>query len=171
MDIYDCSAIMQKSGMWVEIASSPGSQTLTYSRGTSHSKTVSDTKTWGKSTTNSVSAGFGFFGISLSSSVSHMTSQSFAKTHSSTFSEDSSESYSTSLGPGTVWQFQMAIQDNCGGSSVQFSDLQLTQSTLHRPCCLPGHFVNVSDPTGECLEVDGEKYDVCDRSSGSVALV
>merc|ERR1712070_1153167 len=107
MDIYDCSAIMDKAGQWVEIASSPGEQTITYSRGTSHSKTVTDSKTWGSSTTNSVSAGFGFFGISLSASVSHETSKSFTKTHSSTFSEDTSESYSTSLGPGTVWQFQM----------------------------------------------------------------
>jgi len=171
MDIYDCTAIRDKAGQWVEIASSPGQQQLTYSRGTSHSKTVSDSKTWGSSTSESVSAGFGFFGISISSSVSHQTSKSFTKTHSSTFSEDSSETYSTSVGAGTVWQFQMNIQDNCGGSAVAFSDLQLTQSTLHRPCCLPGHFVNVSDPTGECLEVDGEKYDVCDRSSWSEALV
>jgi len=164
MDIYDCSAIMQKAGQWVEIASSPGVQQITYSRGTSHSKTVTDSKTWGHSTTNSVSAGFSFLGLSASASVGHTTSKSFTKTHSSTFEEESSSSYSTTLDAGTVWQFQMDIQDNCGGSNVQFSDLQLTQSTLDRPCCLPGHFVNVSEPTGECLEVDGEKYDVCERT-------
>merc|ERR1719454_2138317 len=113
MNIYDCSAILDKSGQWVQIASSPGDQQLTYSEGTSHSKTVTDTKTWGSSTTNSVSAGFAFLGFSFSASVSHTTSKQFTKTHSSTFEEDSSESYTTSVGPGTVWQFQMGIKDNC----------------------------------------------------------
>jgi hypothetical protein len=171
MGIYDCTSIQDKAGQWVQIASSPGLQQITYSQGVSHSDTHTDSKTWGSSTTNSVSAGFRFMGFSASASVGHTTSKSFTKSHSSTFSKESSESYSTSLGPGTVWQFTMDIQDNCGGNTVQFSELQLTQSSIQRPCCLPGHFVNISDPTGECLEVEGEKYDVCDRNSMSEALV
>jgi hypothetical protein len=163
MNIYDCSAIMDKAGRWVEVASSPGAQTLTYSHGVEHGKSVTDSKTWGHSTTSSVSAGFSFFGISISSSVSHMTSESFTKSHTSTFSMSDTESYTTQMGAGTVWQFQMDIKDNCGLSGVKFNDLQLTQSGLNPPCCLPGYFVNISHPEGECLEVDGEKYDVCDR--------
>jgi hypothetical protein len=165
MNIYDCSAIMDKAGRWVEVASSPGAQTLTYSHGVEHGKSVTDSKTWGHSTTSSVSAGFSFFGISISSSVSHMTSEFFTKSHTSTFSMSDTESYTTQMGAGTVWQFQMDIKDNCGLSGVKFNDLQLTQSGLNPPCCLPGHFVNISNPEGECLEVDGEKYDVCDRKS------
>lgn len=163
MNIYDCSAIMDKAGQWVEVASSPGAQTLTYGHGVEHGESVTDSKTWGHSTTASVSTGFHFLGISIGSSVSHMTSVSFTNSHASTFSMSDTESYTTQIGAGTVWQFQMGIKDNCGLSVVKFNDLQLTQSGLNPPCCLPGYFVNISHPEGECLEVDGEKYDVCDR--------
>merc|ERR1711976_356235 len=169
MAVYDCSAIKEKAGRWVEVASSPGSQTLTYSHGVTHGKSVTDSKTWGTATTRSVSAGFSFLGFSISASVSHESSKSFTKSHTSTFSMSDEESYSTTMGAGTVWQFQMDIQDNCGFSGVKFNDLQLTQSSLHPPCCLPGHFVNNTDPRGECLTVEGgQKYDVCDRESSAL---
>merc|ERR1719399_2826996 len=91
MNVYDCSAIMAKAGRWIEVASSPGQQTLTYSHGVTHGKSVTDSKTWGSSTTASVSAGFSFMGLSISASVSHTTSKQFTHSRTSTFSMSDEE--------------------------------------------------------------------------------
>jgi len=168
--ISDCTAILTKDARWVEVGSSPGGQSMTFSYGIERDYTVSHTKEWGSSTTTSASFGFSFGGFSSSFSISHTTSRDFSVEHSSTFSMSQEETYSTQLPAGTVWQFQMNIRDNCGNSGAHMKDFQVTNNSLSMPCCLPGYFADAKNPTGDCLtDKDGKNYNVCKNSSSVFA--
>lgn len=159
--INDCTAVFGKNAHWVQVGSSPGSQELQFSYGVGRSYTVSKTGSWSKSTTHSMIAGFSYDGLSMSTTVSHSTSREYTISHSSTFSTSQMETYVTTLPAGVVWQFQMGVQDNCGTSTVHMRDFQVTDSAANPPCCLPGYFLDESDPRGDCINVDGEVYNVC----------
>jgi len=108
-----------------------------------------------------MTAGFMYDGFSLNAMVSHDTARQYTLSHSSTFSTSQMETYVTTLPAGVVWQFQVEVQDNCGTSTVQMRDFQVTDSAANPPCCLPGYFSDENDPRGNCTVVDGEVYNVC----------
>merc|ERR1712242_462201 len=99
--IDDCTAIKEKSGTWVPVASSPGGQELDLTYGVQRSYTVQTSENWGRSTTVAVNAGFSFKGRSAGISVTHGTSYDFSVQHSSTFSMSATEDYKTALPAGT----------------------------------------------------------------------
>lgn len=161
--ISDCTAVLAKKGYWAQMGSSPASQTVELAYGVDRTYTVSNTKDWSKSTTHSTKMGFKYEGFSISHEISHTTSKEFSITHTSTFETSEMTTYSTTVPAGVVWQFQMDINDNCGQSSVHMNDVVVTQSATEPPCCLPGYFVNMSNPHGDCItSVDGDNYNVCD---------
>jgi hypothetical protein len=159
--ISDCTAVISKTSHWVQVGSSPGPQELQYSYGVDRSYEVTQTGAWSKSVSHSVTAGFSYDGAKLTTTVSHNTSQEYTMSHSSTFSTSQLETYSTQLPAGVAWQFHMFIEDNCGTSTVHMRDFQVTDSAANPPCCLPGYFINETDPLGDCMTVDGEVYNVC----------
>jgi len=165
VDINDCTLIKKKVGQWVQVGSSPGSQTYEFDYGVERDYTVSKTNTWGHTTTIQTHAGFSFSAFSFSIDVTHETSYQFAEEHSETFSMSSTEHYSTTVGAGMIWQFKMDITDNCGTSGVHMKDIQVTPNGQSPPCCLPGFFKNISDPWGDCLEVGGKVYNVCKKGA------
>merc|ERR1711924_199322 len=99
------------------------------------------------------------------------TSSEFAASHSSVFGMTQTETYETSLRSGVVWQFQVMVIDNCGTTTVRMKDFQVTQDNASPPCCLPGYFKDAAEPTGDCLNVGGEKYNLCEKDLRAVALV
>jgi hypothetical protein len=148
----DCYYLPQQaSARWIAISSSSGPQMVSYQVGVTRSHTVEDSTTWGSSVTESVSAGFSAFGIQASTSVSGTTSTTISHSYSSTFSMSSSTTFTYTFDAGVVWQWQFGITDGCGPSDAQGHDLALTANELNPPCCLPGMFVNISQPTSECL--------------------
>lgn len=159
--INDCTAVFGKHSHWVQVGSSPGSQQLQFSYGVDRSYSVSNTGSWSKSTTESMTGGFSYDGFSLSRTVSDGTSRQYTLSHSSTFSTSQMDTYVTTLPAGVVWQFQVGVQDNFGTSTVHMRDFQVTDSAASPPCCLPGYFLDESDPRGDCINVDGEVYNVC----------
>merc|ERR1712100_265055 len=83
--------------------------------------------------------------------------------HDDTFSTNEMTTFSTTLPAGVIFQFQMNIDDNCGQSGVFMNDFVVTASANEPPCCLPGYFVDISEPHGECITSDdGDNYNVCD---------
>lgn len=165
--ISDCTAVAEKEGHWVEVGSSPGKQEMQFSYGITRSYMVRKTKSWEHSTTISVTAGFSFGGFSASTTISHETSRSFSVTHENTFSMSQTETYTTELPAGTVWQFQMDVKDNCGTSGVHMKDFQVTRGSPFPPCCLPGFFKDPQNARGDCLTFKGEYYNVCQNTTAS----
>merc|ERR1712232_1474920 len=123
----------------------------------------------GRSTTISMKNGFKYDGYSLEVTVSHTTSYEFTESHTSTFAMSQKETYKTSLDAGVVWQFQ--VKDDCGTSTVHMKDFQVTSNIASPPCCLPGYFKDAKNPTGDCLTVDGQTYNVCKKELGGEMLV
>lgn len=161
VDINDCTAIDKKVGQWVQVGSSPGTQSYEFDYGVERSYTVQKTQTWGRSTTVSVTVGFSFAGFSASTTVSHEWSYQFSIQHSSTFSMSEMEKYTTTVGKGVIWQFQMGITDNCGTSGIHMKDVQVTPDAHSPPCCLPGYFKNISEPWGDCVSLGGIELNGC----------
>jgi hypothetical protein len=169
--ISDCTAVRGKIGRWIDVASSPGNQTMELSYGVDRSYEVESVAHWGRSTTISLKLGFEYEGFKGQLKVSHTTSYDFTESHTSTFSMSQKETYTTSLDAGVVWQFQVTVEDDCGTSSVHMKDFQVTSNLVSPPCCLPGYFQDDKDPLGGCKTVDGENYNLCNKSHWEMMLV
>jgi hypothetical protein len=169
--ISDCTAIRTKTAKWVDVGSSPSSQTYTFTYGVDRSYEVQQIEEWGQSTTISMTNGFSYDGYSLSVTVSHTTSHEFTESHTSIFGMSQKETYTTTVGRGVLWQFQVVVTDDCGTSTIHMKDFTVTKDLASPPCCLPGYFKDEDKPTGECLSVAGENYNVCKKEVVIDALV
>lgn len=141
-------------GRWVPIASSVGSkqQLITETVGTTHSGTVTNTKTWSSTATAKISAGFSFAGISFGADISESYTDTLAQSMSSTLSKTKMETYSAYFPPGQVWQWVMEFTGTCGQSLSKSNNFVVTNSIVAPPCCPMGGFKDASDPSAGCLD-------------------
>lgn len=151
-DALQCSAVSAR-GKWVKRFSSNGDQEIQYTKGIT--RTATETFTRSNSWDLSVQAAIGTsgFGVDASVSVSASYAQSRESTVTDALQTSSEEKFKTSFGPGSVWQFQYDVNDNCvKGWILETLDLVVTKNDLEFPCCLPGLAVNGEEQHGPCLE-------------------
>ena len=168
----DCFCIAAIEGQWTIISSSSGPQTVSFEVGTTRSETVEDSDSWGSTVTETASAEFevsASAGVASAKATAGLTvsgaqSSTLARSYSSVFSATSTTTYTYEFGAGVVWQWTFDITTGCGIASATGPDLALTPNALTGPCCLPGMFVDVTDPTGPCLV---ETTDLCVREEST----
>jgi len=112
--------------------------------GTQHSYTESTTKEWSRTVTTSMSRGFIFEGASGSSSVSKAISDKVSNSWTdewTTYEHDEFDvEFSRSDVGKSVFQWSLAIEDNCGHEETTFTkDYAITENRDSPPCCLPGY--------------------------------
>ena len=153
------SPVKRVLGQWVRIAQITTETEVEYTVGTSFTETTSTSEeftqamTHATSQTTSFTLEVGFedkFVGGSSTSVETTTSQewtnefmsSFTQESSSTFSKEEAVTYifSTDMIGKTLWQFKIATV-LCSDSNVETAsrDIALTGSPLNTPCCYPGH--------------------------------
>jgi hypothetical protein len=171
-----CPAVPQTStGKWeiVQGQVNANGQTIKVTTGSTStaSSSITNTQTWQASITDETSAGFSFEGISAQTKVtvgfSYSSQQtesiSNAVTHSMTYEMDQE------FGSGQVWQFKYTTTDACEptGFDLYVNEFALTERADQYPCCLPGLFLNATNPHGPC--VPGSP-DACNPSTRTRAL-
>jgi hypothetical protein len=159
-----CQAIPSATqGSWVAINGvyNGNLQKVTYSVGTTTTDSQSVTKTdaWKNSITATASAGFSFMGASASVKVS--ATGEFSGSQASSVGEavmqSESQTFEADFNQGQVWQFVFDAADVCDvtGFSINVEELVLTKGKYDYPCCLPGYFVDDSNPHGPCVAING----------------
>jgi len=156
----DCRSIAAKTGEWVSVASSPVSQTVSESYGVRSSHSAGTDQEWSRSAEASVDRGFKVFGRKGNFGVKGSASHKFSQTQSSSFETEWKLTLTETFPPGTVWQFQMFVDDGCGRNTVMTPNFQFTQG--EPPCCLPNQFLKIGEPLGYCRAADdGYVHDLC----------
>jgi hypothetical protein len=136
-------------------------QTVSYTKGVHYSHSVDDRSEWSHSTEKSASVGFHFFGQEAGTSVTGTTSRSFSQEFSSTIEMEETQTLTEQFGPGSVWQFQLKVTDDCGTNTVMTAAFALT-SNGNSPCCLPNSFQDSVHALGYCkVGSDGRVFDSC----------
>jgi hypothetical protein len=167
--------ILNVTGQWVPIYDSSGAQEYELIQGTRHQTTNISSHTWGSTVTKVVQTGFEFLGIGgVSTKVTGTTSHDFGTENEQLFSTDSTTTWTSKFGPGTVWQWQWTIYSRVGKdlarSSTFTQDSKLTKGRWDPPCCLPGlsrlSSSTAKTPIEECVSEDPEDpkggvYDLC----------
>lgn len=154
-----CAAVPDASiGRWVPVKYSNGDQTVTYQEGTTRTQTegITTTSSWQTSIQESITAGFSFAGMNAGTSltVSSQYSHSQQQSVSNAVSQTETQTFSTSFGPGQVWQFQYQTKDICYSDAwdIMTTDLVLTPNRDNEPCCLPGYARDNDNQHGPCLD-------------------
>jgi hypothetical protein len=136
-------------------------QKVSYTIGTTTTDSQSVTKTdaWKNSITATASAGFSFMGASASIKVS--ASGEFSGSQASSVGQavmqSQSQTFEVDFNQGQVWQFVFDAADVCDvtGFAINIQELVLTKGKYDYPCCLPGYFVDDSNPHGPCVAING----------------
>mmetsp|Transcript_50925 Transcript_50925/g.65213 ORF Transcript_50925/g.65213 Transcript_50925/m.65213 type:complete len:266 (-) Transcript_50925:140-937(-) len=155
--------IISVTGYWQGIAESSGSLNIDISYGTTHTEEVDDTNTWGQSVTNSMSAKFGVMNIfGLSAEVDTQTTQTVSSTNKDVFTTTDTTTFQYSFDAGYVWQWFWNTVDTDGNSTSKTNYLATTAGAYAPPCCIPGYFTDVTNPTGSCAaDGDNATYTLC----------
>jgi len=123
-----------------------------------HSYTKGNTESWGTNTVVEASAGFSFWGIGASVTVSHGTSHEISHEYSSTFTQTNTITETYTAPEGALWQWRFQVNDTCGHSLVNTTTFVSTPSIPVYPCCLPGYAVDPGKQHGVCSPAN---YTVC----------
>lgn len=166
--LLNCSKILNKTGEWVQLASSEGtgatSQLVEYQFGTQQGEATTHSKEFSHSAHNSFSLGFGVGAFGISLSASDTAASHTVKLHRDAFFKTSTTTYTDTFSAGIVWQFQFKATTPCGNTTIQGNHLLVTNSTSQPPCCLPGMQKDLTNPHGECrAAADGTVIDLCNR--------
>jgi len=162
---YDLNYYVKSvTGRWKHISYSSGSQSVSIATGTTRTYTVEDTETWAVSASAKTGLGFnflaevGFTGVEVSGEASH----EYTRQHTQSFSETSTVTKTYQFPAGTVWQFELGIE-NFGGSTILMStDFAQTDGDFDYPCCLPGYAMTPAQQHGQCRAgPDGKVYNAC----------
>lgn len=147
-------------GGWVPVTDLSVPTTITERMGVTRefSSTFTRTSAWETSVTTMISAGFDFKGVGFDVSVA--VGASFSGSVESSVSQAVSLTEEVEIErefqPSTVWQFQFEVTDICLGESDPwdiFTDIFApTINRGNEPCCLPGHFLDPTNPHGPCLQ-------------------
>merc|ERR1712230_111644 len=137
--------------------------------------TRTSSKQWSTSVERAIatelSIGGGLFfssGVKVTSSVkvaaahANMASQSFARTMSVFRREtDISKTIVKFDRPGTIWQWEYEVKDNCGTSTVFTRHMAITNNGAEPPCCPLGMSKDPANQRGACVKPE---YCICSPS-------
>ena len=130
------------------------------------SYTAAWTAAWAEAATASVATGFSFSGA-FPTSVAAVAAGPIAAAVSTAFGSGRAANETHQFAPGVVWQLQISVSDQCGKTTVYTGSLIQSGSEASTPCCLPGHFADLTQAHGACSAGDGgEAYDVCIEPPG-----
>lgn len=149
-DPATCDKIWSTKGRWNSIKNFPVPTEFTVQIGTTHSDTHIRSDQWSTQVSDSVSAGFQFYGITTQTMVSSTYSEVTAASYQSTFSQTVTETTTFAFPAGTLWQWHFETIDDCG-TSFTYKDYQITKNAFKEPCCPPGLFEDPSNPLGFCV--------------------
>jgi len=171
---YDLNYYVKSvSGRWKHISYSSGPQSVSIAVGTTHSYTVSDTHKWAVSASAKTGLGFTFLDVAglKGPEVSAQASYEYTVQHTDIFTETKTITKTYQFPAGTVWQFELVVE-NLGGSTVMRpTDFAQTDGDFDNPCCLPGYASDPSQQHGPCKAgPDGKVFDVC-KAENAMVLV
>lgn len=143
-------------GYWEALVYIHGqNQTWTTTWGSQRTSTQTNIQQWSQEVTTEVSAGFEVEGIGASVSVSGSISESLGQEYQQAFAMSTSQQVEIGLPiAGQWWRWAFETTDLCGSTTTTVAgEVAVTHSADEQPCCVPGGFVNASDPFGkQCLE-------------------
>jgi len=142
-------------GGWYKKQSSPATQSVTLTEGVSWSETLTHEESWSTSVTETMNEGFKVDDFSFGVSLSTTDSRQLVTTDSSYFSEQFTQTQSFNFGAGVVWQWRYQVNraSTAMGSGTDFvfvPQFQLSPSEDEHVCCLPGHFLDLTDYQSGC---------------------
>lgn len=130
------------SGRWVYLRTLAGDQTSTMKVGTKKSHKEQQSETWASETTATVAAGIKLFGAKGQSKISTTEGHSESSKYSDVWSQNTEEEFQISFDQSyegkALWQWQITIEDSCGGTVPKTEDFAITQGNFEPPKCLPG---------------------------------
>jgi len=141
---------------------SSGNMEIDYSYGTTHTVECDDTNTWSQSVTEKMTSDFKVDDFGTSTEVDTQTTTTVSETNKDVFTQTETVTYKYNFDPGYVWQWQWRTVDTDGESTSKTMFLVTTEGLYDPPCCIPGYFSDVTDPTGSCeADEDGAVYTLC----------
>ena len=166
LSLLNCSHIVNRTGEWVQLASSEGTdastQVVSFQFGTEQASGTAHSKEFAHSAHNSFSLGFGIGAFGISFGVSNAMAQHSVALHRDAFFKTSAVMESLTFDAGTIWQFQFKASTPCGTTTIRGKNLLLTPSTSQPPCCLPGMEMDLAMPHEKCRPAsDGTNVDLC----------
>jgi len=171
---YDLNYYVKSvSGRWKHISYSSGSQSVSIAVGTTHSYTVADTQKWAISASAKTGLGFTFLDTAglKGPEVSVQASYEYTQQHTDMFSETTTVTKTYQFPAGTVWQYELVIENLGGSTTIRPTDFAQTDGDFDNPCCLPGYASNPTQQHGPCKAgPDGKVFDVC-RVGSTMVLV
>lgn len=158
------SKVFDVTGHWVQEGHiSSGTQTLSYQHGTSHTVTQGTTSSIAKAISAKVSIGAKFAGIGVSGEISSSVTRTLSVMDSQAWGETFTDTYSTTLAAGVVWQWQWNTRFVRGDAVSKTNALVSTNGVTLPPCCFPGYAVDPTNYRGSC----NGGVDLCGRATNS----
>lgn len=149
-----CGA-MQVGGSWVpgQFFHSSAGVTTTIRIGVKNLNSITDTETWERSLSTSVTAGYSAFGVFAEVTVTGSFTSGGSTAVTRAFEQDWCKE--TTISPtvsGLLWQFTFDAWSPCGQSPVDTDSYVITERQDKPPCCPPGLFADADTPHGPCIE-------------------
>lgn len=134
------------TGAWAPVTSSNSAKEIIVQRkvGITFTETVTETRTFGESVSQSAEAGFEAQGVSGKVSLTKEQSMEFSRTQSYSWTREEEELSRQTFDPAQgqqVWQWQWTINAlSCKPALAKTKMYESTRNRIEPPCCVPGCF-------------------------------